>query len=120
MGAWLVNDENEDRPLLGENEDPPLLDDVTPIQWDPQAEASYEAAIEAINQQIAELSELIFDERQKDQPDQDRIDSLLRSQEQWSTRSASLRVGDAAQLDVDLRLGETRTAHESLSHSTTE
>lgn len=108
-----MNDENEDQPLLDENEDQPLLEYVTPAQWDPQADASYEAAIEAINQQIAELSELIFDERHKDQPDQARIDSLLRSQEQWSTRSTSLRLGEAAQLDGDVHLRETYAAGES-------
>jgi len=94
-----VNNEDEDRPLL---------DDVTPVQWDPQAEASYEAAIEAISQKIGGLSALIFEERQKDQPDQDRIDSLLRRQESWSSESASLRLGDAA------RAAETRPERDLL------
>jgi hypothetical protein len=88
-----VNDQDEDRPVL---------DDVTPLQWDPQAEASYEAAIEAINQNIGGLSALIFKERQKDRPDENRIDSLLRTQERWSRESASLRLGYAAR-PVDTR-----------------
>jgi hypothetical protein len=82
-----VNDENENRPVL---------DDVTPVQWDPRAEVSYELAIEEISQEIRGLSALIFEEREKRHPDQHRIDTLLKQQKFWSSESVSLRLGDAA------------------------
>ena len=85
--------------MNNEDEDRPVLADVTPVQWDhPRAEASYEAAMEAISQVIGRLSALIFEEEHKDRPDQDRVGSLLGQQERWSRESASLRLGDAAQI----------------------
>jgi hypothetical protein len=43
--AWLANNEDENQPLL---------DDTTSVQWDPQAEA----ALEAISRKIGRLSAL--------------------------------------------------------------
>jgi hypothetical protein len=56
--------------MSNEDQDRSVLDDVTSAPWDPQAEASYEAAMEAINRVIGRLSALIFEEEQQDRPDQ--------------------------------------------------
>jgi hypothetical protein len=85
-----------------EDEDHSVLDEVTPVEWDPQAEASYEAAMEGINQVIGRLSALIDGEERRDRPDQGRIDSLLQQQARWSSASARLRPADAQRI-ADIR-----------------
>jgi hypothetical protein len=88
----------EGNAISSENEDPSVLDDVTPTEWDPQAEASYEAAMEGISRVIGRLSALIAEEERGDRPDQGRIDSLLEQQARWSSASARLRTGDAQRI----------------------
>jgi hypothetical protein len=89
-----VGDQIEAENKQDNNECLSVLDDVTPVGWDAQAEVSYEAAIDGIHRVIGRLSALIADEERRDSPDQDRIDALTRQQTHGSHVHRDLRPGD--------------------------
>lgn len=75
-----------------------MLRDVTPAEWDPEAEAAREAAMEGINRVVGRISARLSEEEHQDQPDPGQVASLLEQQAHWARVSGGLHHASAQRI----------------------
>ncbi|WP_211714953.1 hypothetical protein [Nocardiopsis sp. MG754419] len=71
-----------------------ILDAIPPGEWDEERAFSYESALGLLAQVISRHSRLLMEAQEGPEPDQGRVDLLLRRQAEFVHRQRTLSPGD--------------------------